>query len=214
MSWSRTGVIAVGGLLLWFIADGPLRPYRQALMNRTPPQLILVLGGDVDREQIGVRLARDLSLPLVVSGGSNQEYAQWLVREAGIPLSQVQLDYRAKDTLGNFTSLVDDLRLQGIKHVLLVTSEDHLPRSMAVGQVIAGSRGIRLTGIPVSCANNCKQEGLRKRIGDWIRACAWVVTGRDLKDWAQRHWPEDLSDESVGVDALLPSSPALDPASY
>ena len=133
MSWSRTGVIAVGGLFLWFIAAGPLRPYRQALMNRTPPQLILVLGGDVDREQIGVRLARDLSLPLVVSGGSNQEYAQWLVSEAGIPLSQVQLDYRAKDTLGNFTSLVDDLRLQGIKHVLLVTSGGHLPRSMGGG---------------------------------------------------------------------------------
>jgi len=214
MRWFRPGVIAIGGLLFWLIAAGPLRPYRHALINRNPPQLILVLGGDVDREHIGVRLARDLSLPLIVSGGSNQEYAQWLLREAGIPLSQVQLDYRAKDTLGNFTSLVDELHLQGIQHVLLVTSEDHLPRSMAVGHVVAGSRGIRLTGIPVSCAENCQEEGWEKRIGDWLRAWAWVATGRDFKYWAQRHWSEGFSDESVGGGSFRPSSPALDPASY
>ena len=211
-SWCRPGPIVVVGLLFWLIAAGPLRPYRQALTNGKPPQLILVLGGDVDREHLGIRLARDLNLPLVVSGGSNLEYAQWLVREVGIPLSQVQLDYRAKDTLGNFTSLVDELRLKGIQHVLLVTSEDHLPRSMAVGHVVAGSRGIRLTGISVSCANQCREEGLRKRISDWLRAWAWVATGRDLKEWAQRRWPEALS--AGGGDALLPNSKALDPTAH
>ena len=39
--------------------------------------------------------------------------------------------------------MVDELQADGVRHVLLVTSEDHLPRSMAVGQVVAGSRGIQ-----------------------------------------------------------------------
>ena len=68
--------------------------------------------------------------------------------------------------------------------MLLVTSEDHLPRSMAVGQVVAGSRGILLTGVPVACREDCTQEGRLKQWSDWLRAVAWVMTGRDLRDAA------------------------------
>jgi hypothetical protein len=71
-----------------------------------------------------------------------------------------------------------------------VTSEDHLPRALIVGGIVAGSRGIRLTGVPVSCAEQCRKESLGKRWGDGLRALAWVVTGRDLKPWARRQWPE------------------------
>ncbi|MDP6193213.1 MAG: YdcF family protein [Prochlorococcaceae cyanobacterium ETNP18_MAG_1] len=208
MAGFRAGAIAAGGFLLWLATVGPLHPYRQALFSQHPPQLILVLGGDVDREHIGVRLGRDLSLPVVVSGGSNPEYAQWLVDEVGIAPKQVHLDYRAQDTLGNFTSLVDDLQLQGIRHVLMVTSEDHLPRSMAVGQVVAGSRGIRLTGVPVECSPDCREEGVRKQLGDWLRAVAWVATGRDLKTLAQQSFPESAEPSEPVVDAL--SDPAVE----
>ena len=68
--------------------------------------------------------------------------------------------------------------------MLLVTSEDHLARSMAVGQVVAGSRGIHLTGVPVACSPDCEEEGRLKQISDWLRAMAWVITGRDLRDAA------------------------------
>ena len=133
---------------------------------------------------MGAKLARELQLPLLVSGGSNREYASWLVEEEGLAAERVQLDYRAQDTLGNFTSLVDELRERGVRHLLLVTSEDHLPRSMAVGQVVAGSRGIHLTGVPVACAPECHEESVLKHWGDWLRAVAWVLTGRDLRDVA------------------------------
>jgi uncharacterized SAM-binding protein YcdF (DUF218 family) len=146
--------------------------------------LVLVLGGDVDRERVGARLARQLELPLLVSGGSNREYAKWLLQEERMNPELVTLDYRARDTLSNFTSLVDEFQSEGIQHVLLVTSENHLPRSMAVGQVVAGSRGIRLTGVPVACSADCKQEVRLKQIRDWLRAMAWVITGRDLRDAA------------------------------
>lgn len=168
----------------------PLRPFAKAALTRQDPQRILVLGGDADRERIGLRLARQLELPLVVSGGTNPEYAQWLMEHEGLGQNEVRLDYRAQDTLGNFTSLVDELQGEEIEHVLLVTSEDHLPRALIVGGIVAGSRGIRLTGVPVSCAEQCRKESLGKRWGDGLRALAWVVTGRDLKPWARRQWPE------------------------
>ena len=168
----------------------PLRPFAKAALTRQDPQRILVLGGDADRERIGLRLARQLELPLVVSGGTNPEYAQWLMEHEGLGQNEVRLDYRAQDTLGNFTSLVDELQGEEIEHVLLVTSEDHLPRALIVGGIVAGSRGIRLTGVPVSCAERCRKESLGKRWGDGLRALAWVVTGRDLKPWARRQWPE------------------------
>ena len=169
---------------------GPLRPFMEAALTNHQPQRILVLGGDADRERIGLRLARRMNLPLVVSGGTNPDYAQWLMQHEGLPEDRVRLDYRARDTLGNFTSLVDELQRDGVHHLLLVTSEDHLPRAMAVGAIVAGSRGIRLTGVPVSCRPRCREESLGKRFGDGLRAFAWVLTGRDLKPWAHRTWPQ------------------------
>ena len=184
MAGLRAGVLLSGGLLAWLLSQGPLAPYRRAFLDSSPPDLVLVLGGDVDRERMGARLAKQLDLPLVVSGGSNPEYATWLVDEEDLDPGQVTLDYRARDTLGNFTSLVDELASRKVDHVLLVTSEDHLSRSMAVGQVVAGSRGIHLTGVPVSCTPSCEEEAWLKQAGDWVRAVAWVVTGRDLRDAA------------------------------
>ena len=181
LRWIGIGAAGVLGVL----CAGPLVPYRQALFSSAPPERILVLGGDVDRERVGLKLARRLALPLVVSGGSNPEYAHWLMEEEGLSPGQVVLDYRAVDTLGNFTSLVDDLHREGVKHVLLVTSEDHLPRALTVGTVVAGSRGIRLTGVPVACRSVCLEESAGKRWGDGLRALAWVLTGQDVKPWAR-----------------------------
>ncbi len=182
--------LVVLGALLWASTTGPLTPFREALTTVVPPQRILVLGGDLDRERVGLRLAQQLGLPLVVSGGSNPEYAQWLVRDAGMDQSRVLLDYRAKDTFTNFTSLVDDLKRDGVGHIYLVTSEDHLPRAMTVGWLVAGSRGIRLTGVPVACQPSCQEEAMGKRLSDGIRALTWVITGQDLKPWALRNWPQ------------------------
>ncbi|MEB3200721.1 MAG: YdcF family protein [Synechococcaceae cyanobacterium] len=150
-----------------------------------PAQMILVLGGDRDREKRAAELSRRDGLPVVVSGGTNPEYARWLFQErAGLPPERVLLDYRAQDTLGNFTSLVDDLRRAHIRHALLVTSSDHMARALLVGRIVAGSRGIHLTPVPVPCGRLCVVEGRRKVWGDGLRASIWVLSGRDLRDWS------------------------------
>ena len=155
------------------------------------PQMILVLGGDRDREKVAARLSRQDGLPVVVSGGTNPEYARWLFQErAGLPADRVLLDYRAQDTLGNFTSLVDDLRRAHVRHALLVTSSDHMDRALLVGRIVAGSRGIHLTPVPVPCGRLCLHEGRSKIWGDGLRAALWVLSGRDLKTWLPGwSWP-------------------------
>ena len=64
MAGLRTGILLSAGLAMWMVGAGPLAPYRRALFDRSAPQLVLVLGGDVDRERVGARLARELDLPL------------------------------------------------------------------------------------------------------------------------------------------------------
>ena len=151
------------------------------------PQMILVLGGDRDREKVAARLSRQDGLPVVVSGGTNPEYARWVFLErAGLPADRVLLDYRAQDTFTNFTSLVDDLRRAHVRHALLVTSRDHMDRALLVGRIVAGSRGIHLTPVPVPCGALCVDEGRGKIWGDGVRAAFWVLSGRDLRDLLPR----------------------------
>ncbi len=174
--WKGLLALAAAGSLLWLSRSWLLTPV-------PPPQLILVLGGDVDRERLAARLASADGLPVVVSGGSNPEYARWLFQRQGIDRHQVQLDYRAHDTLTNFTSLVDELKQAQVRHVLLVTSSDHMDRALLIGRIVAGSRGIALTPVSVPCGDRCHAEEIGKVWGDGVRAMVWVVTGRDLRGW-------------------------------
>ena len=175
-----------GRWLLALVAAGALVVLSRGLWQPPlpPPQMILVLGGDVERERVAGEIARRDGLPVLVSGGSNPEYAHWLFGRQGLDAGRVQLDYRATDTLTNFTSIVDELKRAKVRHVLLVTSSDHMERAMLVGRLVAGSRGIGLTPVAVPCGERGQPEGWRKIWGDGARAALWVLTGRDLRSWA------------------------------
>ncbi len=210
MSQKNLLQITIGSLLFFIlVASGPLKPYRKTILNKESPQLILVLGGDVDREHIGVSLASKLNLPLIVSGGSNPEHAEWLIKKSALDSWQVKFDYRAKDTLGNFTSIVDELLSKNINHIIVITSTDHLPRALIVGKIIAGSRGINLTSIPVSCANRCKKESLEKIFIDLIRAVIWVTTGKDVKELTKQVIKWDFENKFSEIFHVKKSIPYL-----
>jgi len=176
----RGVLVGLAGLALLWLSRGvwwPMPP---------PPQMILMLGRNADREAAAARLARSDGLPVVVTGGTNPEYAQWLFQQKeGLPSRQVHLDYRARDTVSNFTSLVDDLRQARIRHALLVTSTDHMQRALLVGRIVAGSRGIHLTPVPVPCGDLCVVEGRRRLWGDGARAALWVISGQDIRPWVE-----------------------------
>ncbi len=168
-----------------FIGFNNLLPFLKSQFNNQEPQIILVLGGDIDREVAGIKIAKELNIPLIVSSGSNSQYSDWLIKEGGISVDLVKRDYRAKDTLTNFTSIIDDLKEEEINHILLITSKYHIDRAKLVGEIIASSRGIRLTSLSIPCKSFClvkaQKESVKKKNIDFLRSIIWVMTGKDIK---------------------------------
>ena len=154
---------------LWF-------SYKQVQSYFVQPEALFVLGGHEEREGFAAQLAKKHpDLPIWVSSGSPKEYAQKIFTKAGIKSDRLHLDYQASDTVTNFTSLVDQLKAQGIDSVYLITSENHMPRARLIGEIVFGSRGIILK--PVSVPSNSPPESIQKSLRDGARAILWLTTG-------------------------------------
>lgn len=154
--------------------------YKQVRSLETP-QAVLVLGGSsskLERERLAAKLALQYpDLPIWVSSGStNKNYVTRVFANAGINPQRLHLDYEAKDTVTNFTTLVDDFQFLGINRVYLVTSDYHMRRARLVGEIVLGSRGIDLQ--PVVVPTKKASETRSKALRDGVRAVLWVITGR------------------------------------
>ena len=141
------------------------------------PQAILVLGGDHKREPTAARLAaQHPHLEVWVSSGLLPSKANRIFLTESVPLSRVNLDYSATDTVTNFTTLVAQLQANNIQHIYLVTSDFHMHRSKAIAFWILGSRGIAYT--PVAVPSNQAPEPHHKILRDVARSWLWLLTGR------------------------------------
>lgn len=141
------------------------------------PEAILTLGGGPEREEFTAQFAQSHpTLPIWVSTGAAPEPARAIFHKAGIPKQQVHLDYRAVDTVTNFTSLVTDFKRRDIRHVYLITADFHMPRAKAIATLILGSQGIAFT--PVSFPWNEPDESGLRILRDCGRAILWIATGR------------------------------------
>lgn len=151
--------------------------YQQLSKQLRPPEAIFVLGGDEQRERFAAQLAaKKPNLPVWVSSGSPQGYAQRIFAKAGIEQERLHLDYQARDTVTNFTTLVDELKSQGIDSVYLVTSDSHMNRARLIGEIVFGSRGIAIK--PLAVPSPSPPESTPKCLRDGARAVLWLVTGR------------------------------------
>ncbi len=179
LSWRR---LVVGSLAVSVVFFGAQRQFK---LWTLPAQAIVVLGGEVNRENFAARMAQQYpDLPVWVSSGTNPEYAEWVfLEQGGIERDRLHLDYRAVDTVTNFTTLVGDLEASGIHKIYLVTSRSHMRRARIIGEIVLGSRGIVMA--PVTVPSEMAQEPLKKSIRDGVRAFLWLVTGytgADLRD--------------------------------
>jgi uncharacterized SAM-binding protein YcdF (DUF218 family) len=151
--------------------------YRQVRSAVQTPEAILVLGGATEREVFAAELAREHPNLLVwISSGSNPEFAKWVFQNAGVDLARLHLDYRAVDTVTNFTTLVDDFQARKIRSVYLVTSDYHMRRARVIAEIILGSHGIDFK--PVSVASNQAPESVDKAMRDAARSILWLATGK------------------------------------
>ncbi len=143
------------------------------------PQAILTLGAWIDREQTAAEIARWYpSLEVWVSSGTPPEIARPIFQAAGISDSRLHLDYRAVDTVTNFTTIVPEFEHKGIQHIYLITSDFHMPRAKAIATMILGIKGIAFTPISVrSNLDQLKKETISPMIRDLGRSLLWIVTG-------------------------------------
>ena len=146
--------------------------------HRVPtPQAILVLGGGTHRELTAAKLAEQkTTLEIWVSSGLLPTQSNKIFLTENVSLSRVNLDYRATDTVTNFTTLIKQLEENNIQHLYLVTSDFHMPRAKAIAFWILGSRGIAYTPVPVP--SDHPPEPIHKTLRDITRSWLWLLTGR------------------------------------
>ncbi|MFB2817613.1 YdcF family protein [Umezakia ovalisporum] len=153
--------------------------YQESKIEELPPQAVLVLGGStpkLEREKFTANFVREYpNLPIWISGGSPPESTENVFVRAGVDPKRLHLDYEAVDTVTNFTTVVDKLQARGIKRIYLITSEFHMRRARVIGEIVLGSRGIKLK--PVSVPSKKVHEPMDKSIRDGARALLWVATG-------------------------------------
>ena len=134
-------------------------------------------GGDEAREQKAATLAAHYpQLPVWVSSGSPESHIYQTFQAVGVSRQRLHLSYKAKDTVTNFTTLVDVLKHNQIKSVYLVTSENHMTRARFVGRIVFGSRGIVMQ--PIAVKTGAEAESGDKYFRDSLRAFLWLTTGR------------------------------------
>ena len=172
----RRSRVRLFSLLMPTLALSLLYGYKQVESYFVQPKAIFVLGGAEERELFAAKFARTHpGLPIWVSSGSPQWYAQRVFTKAGIKATRIHLDYEAEDTVTNFTTLVDKLKAEGIDCVYLITSDDHMRRARVIGEIVFGSRGIVVK--PVQIPTERSPEPIEKSIRDGARAILWVTTG-------------------------------------
>ena len=156
--------------------------YQQQFLT---PSVALVLGGAPERERFAAQFAKTHpNVEIWVSSGSNPEYAQWVFDEARVPVDQWHLDYRAVDTVTNFTTLVDELEARNVGEIYLITSDYHMRRASVIAQIVLGSRGINFKPIAIPTEQSPERpETMLREVRDGARSILWVVTGKTGSEW-------------------------------
>ncbi|BAZ68260.1 MAG: YdcF family protein [Pelatocladus maniniholoensis HA4357-MV3] len=171
-------ILALVGFILTLISIIPVRLVI-AKIQAPQPQAILMLGGTSlgEREKFTAEFAHWYpSLKIWVSSPNiNPNKVHQIFQEASIPDSHLYLDYRASDTVTNFTTLISDFQQYRIQHVFLVTSDYHMPRARAIATIILGSQGIAFT--PLSVPSNQQKEPIFPILRDIGRSFFWMITG-------------------------------------
>jgi uncharacterized SAM-binding protein YcdF (DUF218 family) len=144
------------------------------------PQAIFILGGGLDREEFAAQVTQYYpDLDIWISSGVANDESRRAFQAAGIPQQRVHRDYRARDTVTNFTTIVDNFQQQGIHHLLLITSDFHMPRAKAIATIVLGIQGITFTPLPVP--SNQPKESTARIVRDIVRSLLWVVSSLTLK---------------------------------
>jgi uncharacterized SAM-binding protein YcdF (DUF218 family) len=143
------------------------------------PQAIVILGGDLERFPQGVKFAQQHpNLEVWVSCGQRQCRAiKRVLAKTDMDLDRVYYDTCPVDTVTNFTCTLKPLLERKIKYVYLLTSDYHLPRSVAIAFLVFGSRGLAFKPVSLPSTHPRSESGL-VIVRDFLRSFFWLVTGK------------------------------------
>jgi uncharacterized SAM-binding protein YcdF (DUF218 family) len=180
-------VLSLFGLILVLLS---VIPIRIAIASYQAPeaQAILTLGGGPEREKFTAQFAQEHPhLDIWVSSGILPAQSLAIFQAVAIPSNRIHLDYRAVDTVTNFTTLVADFQQRHIQHVYLITSDFHMPRAKIIATLILGSQGITFS--PISFPSERSRESLLRIVRDSCRSLVWIVSGRTGASFNPRFHP-------------------------
>jgi uncharacterized SAM-binding protein YcdF (DUF218 family) len=189
------GAILLVGLLSYL----PIRLII-ATLQAPSPQAVLTLGGGDEREIFTAEFAKTHpDLEIWISSGMDEEKANLLFQSAGVEQTRIHYDRRATDTITNFTTLVDVLQQQHIRHIYLITCDFHMPRATAIATIVLGHRGIRVTPIVVPSP---KPRESSLRVGrDIVRSIVWMFTGQTGAEFRSQNSIAQLNYHIFGSNA-------------
>ncbi|MGL4617546.1 YdcF family protein [Chroococcidiopsis sp.] len=172
---TKSRFVCLATSVVLFVLFGII-PFRLsiALSQRPLPQAIIALGGDPMRETFAADFA--LQHPPLEIWISSPYLKAFDLADPSASASRIHVDYRAVDTVTNFTSLVADFKQRNFQHVYLITSDFHMARAKAIAFFVFGSQGIAVT--PISVPSNKPPESWFHIYRDVCRTWLWMITGR------------------------------------
>ncbi|AFZ59152.1 YdcF family protein [Anabaena cylindrica FACHB-243] len=180
-------ILSLASFIIVFLSIIPIR-IAIASHQAPQPQAILTLGGGPEREKFTAQFAQNHpNLDIWVSSGILPAQAFAIFDAMCITTDRIHLDYRAVDTVTNFTTLVHDFQNREIRHIYLITSDFHLPRAKTIATIVLGSQGITFT--PISIPSERPRESIFHIVRDSGRSLLWIVSGRTGASFNPRFHP-------------------------
>jgi len=151
-------------------------------------ELWLILGGNADRERLAVRKVcktewtRAGKHPVWISGPALTDDCVEVCKNQGCDVDYLRVDYKALDTLSNFTTLVEDIKVHRFEKITLVSSAFHIRRGEAIASVILPAYNAILSkpSVVISPQKGEKPESILLSIRDLVRAWLWRWFGFDV----------------------------------
>jgi hypothetical protein len=139
-----------------------------------------------------------------ISTGRPRPEITRISNHTSIGSARIELDYRAVDTITNFTTMAPKMSAANISTVYVVTDVTHIDRAMIIANVVLGYYGIKPVAAPSPNTTKREREWIIRGWRDYLRSVIWFYTGksgahlmalRSLSVWLgykiQRHLPFD-----------------------
>jgi uncharacterized SAM-binding protein YcdF (DUF218 family) len=171
--------------------------------------IILELGGNAARLYKVLELASEYpEAKIIISSEGSPDHVVGLLRGAGINDERFLLDFKAWDTVTNFTETVKLIKSFHPKNLYVVTDQFHMKRSMAIATAVYFLSGMRIIPSPYMGSEPHDPEDPKYVRDDRFRAWLWRLTGylKYYPDVKAARMPQIEADERHSKEAGYPVS--------